>query len=131
MSAWTFSYWQAWTYMVVLFVPVFVVVRYLYKNDPKLLERRMRMRETQKTQKAVVVISWIFFLATFIMPGLDVRFGWSNVPFGIVIVADLLVLVGYVIVGLVFKENTYASRIVEVEKGQKVISTGPYSILIL
>jgi len=33
------------------------------------------------------------------------------------------------IVALVFKTNSYASRIIEVEKGQKVITTGPYAIV--
>jgi protein-S-isoprenylcysteine O-methyltransferase Ste14 len=129
ISAGTFSYWQAWVYIFVLFVTVAVVVRYLYKYDPKLLERRMRMKERQKTQKAVVAVSWPFFLAAFIMPGLDIRFGWSNVPVPVIIAADIMMLIGYAIIGLVFRANTYTSRIVEVEKGQKVISTGPYAIV--
>ena len=29
----------------------------------------------------------------------------------------------------VFRENSYASRVVEVEKGQKVIDTGPYAVV--
>jgi protein-S-isoprenylcysteine O-methyltransferase Ste14 len=110
-------------------VPAAFVVRYLYKNDLKLLERRMRMRETQKTQKIIQTLSWPFFLSAFILPGLDVRFHWSNVPFPMIIIADVMVLLGYLIIALVFRANSYASRIVEVEKGQKVISTGPYSVV--
>jgi protein-S-isoprenylcysteine O-methyltransferase Ste14 len=46
-----------------------------------------------------------------------------------VIAADVLVFIGYIMVFLVFRENTYASRVVEVEQEQKVISSGPYSIV--
>ena len=129
LPAWTFNYWQAWVYMAILTVPRLFVVRYLYKYDPALLERRMRMREKQRTQKLVVWFSSFTVLVLFVIPGFDIRVGWSNVPLIAVVIADILVLFGYLIVALVFKTNTYASRIVEVEKGQKVVTTGPYAIV--
>ena len=43
--------------------------------------------------------------------------------------ADVLVLLGYCLVFLVFRENRYASRIIEVEKGQSVIASGPYAVI--
>ncbi len=129
LPAWTFAYWQAWVYLLILSVPMIFLVRYLYKHDPELLERRMRMREKQKTQKLIVALSWPFFLLAFIIPGFDHRFDWSIVPMIIIIVSDAFVLSGYLFVALVFKANSYASRIIEVEKGQKVITTGPYAIV--
>jgi len=63
------------------------------------------------------------------MCGLDHRYHWSNVPAYIVIVANDIVLSGYIFVLFVFLVNSYASRIIEVEKGQKVITTGPYAIV--
>lgn len=129
LPAWTFNYWQAWVYILVLFVPMVILVRYLYKNDPKLLERRMRMKEKQKAQRLVIALYFLFFLPAFIIPGFDIRFGWSNVPLIVVIIADVVVLFGYLMFALVLKTNSYASRIIEVEKGQKVISTGPYAIV--
>jgi len=129
LPAGTINYWQAWVYMLVLFIPMSIMVRYLYKHDPELLERRMRMKERQKTQKLVIALSFLFFLPAFIIPGFDIRFGWSNVPWVVVIIADIIVLFGYLFFALVLKTNSYASRIVEVEKGQKVITAGPYSIV--
>ena len=87
------------------------------------------MKEKQKTQKLVVGVSCVYFLPAFIIPGFDVRFGWSNVPLFAIIIADLLVLFGYLMIALVFKTNSYASRIIEVEKGQKVVMTGVYAIV--
>ncbi len=129
LPAWTFKYWQAWVYLLILFVPMSFMVRYLFKHDPELLERRMRMRERQKTQKLIIPLSFLFFLPAFIIPGFDVRFGWSNVPFIVVVIADVIVLLAYLMFALVLKTNSYASRIVEVEKDQKVITTGPYAII--
>lgn len=129
LPAWTIYYWQAWIYILILLVPMIFVVRYLYKYDPQLLERRMRMREKHKTQKLSQILLWPFFLLAFIIPGFDYRFHWSNVPFLIVIISDVLVLLSYLFIALVFKTNSYASRIVEVEKGQQVITTGPYAII--
>lgn len=129
LPAWTINYWQAWVYILVLFIPMSILVRYLYKNDPKLLERRMRMKERQTTQKLVIALSFLFFLPAYIIPGFDVRFGWSNVPLIVVVIADVVVLFGYLMFALVLKTNSYASRVIEVEKGQKVITTGPYVIV--
>ena len=128
-TAWSFGYWQAWVYMLVLFVPMLMITRYMYRHDPALLERRLRSGEKQTAQKLVVALSSLSFLLIFAIPGFDVRFGWSNVPPFVVIISDLMVLFGYLMVALVFKTNSYASRIVEVEKGQKLVSTGPYAAI--
>ena len=129
LPAWTFNYWQAWVYMLILAVPMIFIVRYLYKYDPELLKRRLKMRERQKTQKLIQVMLGPFFLLAFILPGFDYRWHWSNVPLTVIPISDVLVLMSYLFIGLVFKTNSYASRIVEVEKGQKVITTGPYAIV--
>jgi protein-S-isoprenylcysteine O-methyltransferase Ste14 len=127
IPAWTLKYWQAWIFLLVLVVPMVFLVRYLYKHDPELLERRMRMKEKQKTQKKIVALSWPFFLLGFIIPGFDHRLHWSNMPLAVIVISDVMVLLGYLFIGLVFKTNSYASRIVEIQKGQKVITTGPYA----
>lgn len=129
LPAGTLNYWQAWVYMGILLTPMYFLVRYLLKNDPALVERRMKMKEKAGEQDLIIKLSYVYFLATFLLPGFDRRFGWSNVPVWLVLLADGLVLAGYILVMLVFKENSYASRIVEVEAGQKVIDTGPYAVV--
>ena len=129
LPAGTLYYWQAWIYCGVLFIPMFLVVLYFLKKDPELLERRMRTREKEEKQKIIIKIGIILFFIGFILSGLDYRYHWSNVPVPLVIAANAIVLAGYIIVFFVLRENSYASRIIEVEKGQKVITTGPYSIV--
>jgi len=126
IPAGTLDYWEAWVYLAILFIPMFFVLLYLLRNDPDLLERRFRMREKEQTQKKIIGISWVIFLVVFVLPGLDRRFGWSQVPVWAVLAADGLVLLGYAIVFQVFRQNSYASRVIEVQKQQQVISSGLY-----
>ena len=115
--------------MAILLIPMVFVMRYFFIHNPEFLERRMRTGEKEKTQKKIIRFSFFFFLLAFILPGLDKRWGWSNVPLMVVIIADLLVVISYVWIVRVFKENIYASRIIEVDQEQKVISSGPYAVI--
>lgn len=128
-SAGTFGFWQAWVFLAILFIPMFFVLVYLWRNDRALLERRMRAREKEPSQKLSSKISVVLFILAFLLPGLDHRFGWSSVPVVFVVISDLVVFIGYMMFFLVLRENSYASRIVEVEKEQRVISTGPYGMV--
>lgn len=125
----TTAYWEAWVYLAVLFVPVAFVLAYLLANDPELLERRMRTKEKDAKQSLIVKIGSILYVLTFLIPGFDRRFEWSHVPVTAVIMADVFVLLGYALFMVVLRANTYASRIIEVEQGQHVVTTGPYSIV--
>jgi protein-S-isoprenylcysteine O-methyltransferase Ste14 len=129
LPAGSLDYWQAWIYCAVLLIPASFVVFYFLKHDPELLERRMKMKEKEEKQKIIVKLGIIIFFIGFIIPGFDYRYHWSNVPVFLVIAANVFVLSGYIFVFLVLRENSYASRIIEVEKGQKVITTGPYAIV--
>ena len=127
LPAGTLAYWQAWVYMGVLLIPMIFVVRRLLTTSPQLLERRMQMREREVTQKRLISFSALFFLAAFLLPGFDRRWGWSSVPLPAVLAADVVVLLSYALTIRVLLENEFASRTVEVMQGQRVISTGPYA----
>jgi protein-S-isoprenylcysteine O-methyltransferase Ste14 len=125
----TLDYWQAWVWLATLFLPMIVSLVYLVKRDPALLQRRTRTNETRAEQKWIIAASAIYFLVIFILPGFDKRYGWSHVPVWLVLLADLGVLAGYGLYIIVLRTNSYASRIVEVEQGQQVISNGPYALV--
>ena len=129
LPAGTLAYWEAWMYIIGLFIPMMFIMFYLVKNDPELLVRRMQMRERETQQKKIVMFSYLYILLVFTLPGFDQRFGWSDVPAAVAIAAEIVVLLGYGLVFLVFRENTYASRIIEVVAEQKVIQSGPYAIV--
>ncbi len=123
------SYWQAWLWIATLLTPMVFVLVYMMKNDPALLERRMRTREQEPTEKRVLPFGWIGLILAFLIPGFDQRFGWSLMPAMVVIAADVVMFLAYCLFIWVMRENSYASRVIEVEKGQKVISSGPYAII--
>ena len=129
LPAWSLKYWEGWLYIFIIAIPVAIFGVYSYKNDPQLLERRMRTKETRKEQKLVIKMAYLALPFVLTIPGLDNRFGWSNIPVHIELIAFVLVLLGYLGIVAVFKENSFASRIIEVESDQKVISTGPYAIV--
>lgn len=129
IPAGSINYWQGWMYLLAFAVPVLLITLYLLKNDPGLLERRVEAgpaAEKEKSQQVIQALASVFFAFVYIIAGLDYRFHWSAVPFYLSLIADALVILGLYIVFLVFKENSYTSAIIEVNKEQKVISTGPY-----
>ena len=71
----------------------------------------------------------IGFIALLVVPALDYRFRWSEVPLPGVIAGDLLVAIGFYFIFLVYRENTFTSATIEVAENQKVISTGPYAVV--
>lgn len=129
LPAGTLFYWQAWVYLAVVFMPITIFACYLLHSHPVLLERRLKMREAESRQRRVIAASSVVLLALFLIPGFDRRFGWSSVPSWLVIAADIVILLGYLLFILTLRENEYASRTIEVAEGQRVITTGPYAVV--
>ena len=132
LSAGSVGFWQAWAYLAVFAGCTILITAYLVKRDPKLLASRVKagpVAETQKSQQIIQSLASLFFIALFIVPGLDYRFHWSNVPRVVSLISDAFVALGFFIVFLVFRENTYTSAIIEVSNEQKVVTSGPYSVV--
>jgi protein-S-isoprenylcysteine O-methyltransferase Ste14 len=129
IPAGSIRFWNAWLLIGVLFIPMIFVVFYLVKNDPELLHKRLNTREKEKTQKTVVLITSVVILSGLILSGLDFRFHWSEVPLFFEMLSAIVVLAGYILFFIVVRQNSYASRVVEVQEKQKVIDTGLYSIV--
>jgi len=129
VPAGTIYYWQAWIYLILMFFVAIAISIYLFRHDKAVIERRMKLKEKEEPQKKIIKIGSIFYLILFIIPGLDFRFGWSQVPLAVVILSDAVFLFGYYLFFLTLRENPYAARTIEVEKGQRVITTGPYAIV--
>ncbi len=127
VSAGTLEYLNGWLFMVTLFSPMLFSFAYLMRKDPELLEKRMNLREKQAEQKKFQLLGIPFYFLPLIISGLDFRYGWSDVPLWLSAVFCITVLLGYALFIMVLKENSYASRIVEIQEGQKVIDTGLYS----
>lgn len=129
IPAGTLNYFNGWLFMGILFVPMFIAGIVMMIKNPMLLKSRLDAKEKEKEQSLVVKLSGLMFLAGFIVAGLDFRFGWSNLPRVVIIASAVLFLIAYGFYAEVLRENTYLSRTVEVQEGQKVIDTGLYGIV--
>ena len=129
LPAGSFAFTGGWIFIGLLFIPMLILGAVLLIKSPELLEKRLDAKEKENTQKGVVALSGLLFLAGFIIAGLDYRFGWSHVPTWLVIVASVILLASYALYAEVMRENAYLSRTIEVQEGQKVVSTGLYGIV--
>lgn len=129
LPAGSFSFWQGWLFIGILFIPMLIAGVILMRKNPDLLRKRLDAKEKESEQRTVVAMSGFLFLAAFIIAGLNWRFGWWLIPDWAVWVAAGMFLCSYVLYAEVLRENTYVSRTIEVQKGQKVIDTGLYGIV--
>lgn len=127
LPAGSFKYWQGWIFWIGFSSITFFIAAYFSKKAPDLLSRRMKNKEKESSTKAPSLLK-IYYIV-YILPGLDFRFHWSNVPFWVVIISNVIALLGYIFIVIVFKENSFASTVIQVENEQHVITTGPYSIV--
>ena len=129
LPAGTFAYWQAWLFIGILFVPMFIAGIALIVRQPELLRKRLDAKEQQQEQKWVVALSGLMFIAVFVVAGLSHRFGWYMLPDWAVFVATVVFLAAYALYAEVMRENAWLSRTIEVQENQQVVSTGLYGIV--
>ena len=129
LPAGTFNYLNGWIFMGILFIPMFIVGIIMMIKNPTLLKSRLESKEKQKEQSIVIKLSGLMFIVGFILAGLDYRFNWFNLPEIVTYISIGVFLIAYLLWAEVLRENTYLSRTIKVEKNQKVIDKGLYSLV--
>lgn len=129
LPAGTLSYFNGWLFMGVLFIPMLIAGIIMMIKNPKLLANRLDAKEKQKDQNLVIKLSGLMFVVGFIVAGLDYRFKWLVISPIVSYIFAGIFLLGYVLWAIVLKQNTYLSRSIKVEEGQKVVSTGLYKVV--
>lgn len=129
LPAGTLAYDGAWRLCIVLFVPMLVMGVVMFVLSPELLRRRLASREERATQRGVVRYAGLLFVVSFVVAGLDFRYGWSVMPPWMVWCAVIIFLLGYALYGEVMRENVWLSRNITVAEGQQVVTTGLYGIV--
>ena len=129
LPAGTFDYWNAWLFMAILFIPMFFAGGVMMIKNPELLKKRLNAKEQQSEQNLVIKLSGLMFVMGFVIAGLNFRFQWVILPDWVLWVGAVIFLLSYLLYAEVLRENTYLSRTVEVQNGQKVIDTGLYGIV--
>ncbi len=127
LPAGSLHYWQAWLFLCAYLVPMLGLMAYLVKQDPKLLERRIDAKESSRTQRIILALLRVSFVAVLAVSAFDHRFGWSRVPVSLTLLGDFLIVTGIFTIFLVFRENSFASSTIRIDPEQTVVSTGPYA----
>lgn len=129
LPAGSWGYWQGWLLMAILFVPIFIVGVVLMSRRPELLRKRLRAKESDSKQDVVVKLSGLLFVASFVLAGLNWRYGWMLLPDWCVWLAAVVFVLCYALYAEVLRENAYLWRTIEVREGQHVVDTGLYAIV--
>lgn len=125
----SFNYINAWIFIAILFIPMFIFGIILMIKNPTLLKSRLNAKEKQNEQKLVVGLSGLMFISGFIVAGLNYKYNWIKLPNIVVIISSIVFIIFYILYAEVLRENTYLSRTIEVVDNQKVIDTGMYGIV--
>ncbi len=132
LAAGTIFWPSGWAFLGLFFGADAALGLWLLRYQPELLKERMTgfgKPGEPAWDKVFFVLVQVFFVAWLILMPLDaVRFRWSHMPGWLQEVGALLLLGSFYLFFLTFRENPYASAVVRVqtERGQTVISTGPY-----
>ncbi len=129
IPAGTINYWNAWLFIGILFIPMFIAGIVMMIKNPELLKQRLDAKEKESEQKLVILGSGIMFLAGFIVAGLNYKYQWFVMPNVVVIIASIIFIISYILYAEVLRENTYLSRTIKVQENQKVVDSGLYGIV--
>jgi protein-S-isoprenylcysteine O-methyltransferase Ste14 len=132
ISACSFHFWQAWAFLILFFVSQLLIGSYLLRNNPSLLERRLKVgpaAETRACQKLLILLIGVSVASSIVISGLDHRFNWSHVAVVLIIAAEIVLLFGFLLQFYAFKANSFASAFIALVPEQKLISTGPYAVV--
>ena len=129
IPAGTINYWNAWLFISILFIPMFIAGIVMMIKNPELLKQRLDAKEKESEQKLVILGSGIMFLSGFIVSGLNYRYQWLILPNLVIIIASIIFIISYILYAEVLRENTYLSRTIKVQKDQKVVDSGLYGIV--
>lgn len=129
LPAGTLRFWNAWLFLGLFDVSFLTILVYLALKNPEYAEKRFRGNETERPQRIVMSLLVTSALLMLLVAGFDYRFRWSSVPVVVVVIAALLIVAGFVMLFLVMRQNSYASRVVEIQENQEVIDSGMYSVV--
>jgi protein-S-isoprenylcysteine O-methyltransferase Ste14 len=136
VAAGTFDWWRAWVLVGMIAVGTLAMMLLVFRTRPDLLRERMKgmVQKGQPVADRVLVLAFLVcYMGSTAFIGLDV-FDLHLLPKPSMWVSSIglvLVVVGWVVIALVFRENAFAAPVVkhQTTRGHKVVDTGVYSIV--
>lgn len=127
LAAGTWRWPAAWAYFGVYLLCYTAGLTWVAAVNPAVINERGRKAEnTERFDRRFHRLMPLLIFGGLIVGGLDHRFDWSAVPL-VVQVAGLLLLIPALLLAVwVLATNAYASRVVRLQDGHQVVTTGPY-----
>lgn len=89
----------------------------------------MKTIEKEKSQDIYKILLTFVVIVVLLVSGFDYRYHWSTVPIVFVIIFTIAMICGIIMLFIVMKQNSYASRVIEIQEGQRLIDTRLYSVV--
>jgi protein-S-isoprenylcysteine O-methyltransferase Ste14 len=123
----TWLNWNAWLFTLTVAIAWGIIQLYLAINDPGLFEKRQIKTEKKVSQQIILFLCTVSLVSGIIISGFDHRFHWSGIPFFLSELFTMVMILGFIMLFFVLKQNSYASRTIEIQEEQRVIDTGLYA----
>jgi len=126
---------EAWLFIISFVINITISYYFINKKNPRLIRNRMKIKKvgvSEKTKKSagsdkfILPVLAIGFFGVIALPIIDYRFQWSTIPFMLEIIGLVLLNIGLIIMDIAMMQNAFASKILDINKDQKLIDTGLY-----
>ena len=127
---------EGWAFIITFAINIGLSYFYINKNNPRVLRNRIKIKKeglttaTKKSagsDKCIMPFTGLGFIGAMILPGLDYRYGWTSIPFAVEMIGLAAVNAGAIIMDIAILQNSYASKLLDIKQGQKLVDTGLYA----
>jgi len=127
---------EGWLFVITFAINIGVSYFYINKENPRVIRNRMKFkkeglssttRKSAGSDKYILPIVGIGFFAAIVIMDLNHRFGWTSIPFPVEMLGLILSNIGLIIMDIAILQNAFASKILDINKGQELIDTGLYA----
>ncbi|MCD6355971.1 MAG: isoprenylcysteine carboxylmethyltransferase family protein [Anaerolineaceae bacterium] len=127
---------EAWAFIITFSLNLTISYSIINKKNPRVLRNRLkikkvgvtdRIKKSAGSDKFILPFISLGFFGALILPALDFRFKWTSIPFGVEIVGLAVANAGEIIMNIAMLQNPYASKILDINQGQKLVDTGLYA----
>ncbi len=127
------NWWEAWAYAAMTIIVLLSSRAVLILKNPELAQERIQAGKKENVKpwdKILMPITAIYLpLISWVVAGLDKRFGWSpDLPDTIQVIALFVIILGSSIGTWAMITNQFFSSHVRIQtdRGHQVVNTGPY-----
>jgi protein-S-isoprenylcysteine O-methyltransferase Ste14 len=134
-AAGTIDYAGGWLYLAIMIAASIVLGLYFARVDPGLLRERLKppvQKDQPLADKLIVLPVLVLLLGGMGFMAADAaRWRWSTMPAAMQEAGCALLVATLAFMVWTMRANTFAAPVVKIQKerGQKVITTGPYAIV--